>query len=96
MKVYDDTQWWASSPYTKINLFILEIDARVILAFIPTALHVSEVTAYFSLSMLCLFGFLDYLGYSVPVSFKRFRKFWAGGKRTVNSNKQRRRRLLHG
>ncbi|MGP4943178.1 IcmT/TraK family protein [Pseudoalteromonas nigrifaciens] len=96
MKVYDDFQWWASSPYTKINLLVVEIDARVILAFVPTALHISTETAYFSISMLIMFGYLDYLGYSVPISIKRFRKFWAGGKRTVNSNKKRRRRLING
>lgn len=60
MKDYDHYQWWASSPYTKINLFILEIDARIILAFVPTALHISKPTAYFSLGMLILFGLLDY------------------------------------
>ena len=95
-KVYDDFQWWASSPYTKINLFVVEIDARVILAFVPTALHISTPTAYFGIGMLILFATLDYFGYSVPVSIKRFRRFWAGGKRSVNSNKRRRRRLIHG
>lgn len=96
MKVYDHLQWWASSPYTKINLYFVEIDARVILAFIPTAVHISKPTAYFGICMLVLFAYLDYIGYSVPVSMKRFRTFWAGGKRTVNSNKRRRRRLIHG
>lgn len=96
MKVYDHFQWWASSPYTKINLFVVEIDARVIWAFIPTALHISAFTAYFGIGMLVLFGLLDHLGYSVPVSIKRVRTFWAGGKRTVNSNKRRRRRFIHG
>lgn len=95
-KEYDDFQWWASSPYTKINLFFVEIDARVVLAFVPTALHISELTVYFGISMLILFGALDYFGYSVPVSMKRFRTFCAGGKRSVNSNKRRRRRLIHG
>ncbi|MDI4652569.1 MULTISPECIES: IcmT/TraK family protein [Pseudoalteromonas] len=96
MKQYDDFQWWASSPYAKINLFFVEIDARVVWAFIPMALHISKPTFYFGLFMLALFASLDYLGYSVPVSVKRARKFWAGGKRPVNSNKQRRRRLIHG
>ena len=96
MKVYDKFQWWASSPYTKINLFIVEVDARVVLAFIPTAVHISTETFYFGILSLLLFGFLDYLGYSVPVSVKKFRTFWAGGKRSVNSNKRRRRRLIHG
>lgn len=96
MKVYDHIQWWASSPYTKINLYFVEVDARIILAFVPTAVHISKPTFYFSLGMLILFATLDHMGYSVPVSIKRFRKFWAGSKRSVNSNKRRRRRFING
>lgn len=95
MRCYSSVNWWSTSYFPQINLYFVEIDSRVVLAFLPLGLHFHEYTAWFALSVLLLFVGLGYLGYSVPVSIRLTRRLFAGNARYVSTNKRRRRQFNH-
>lgn len=95
MRDYSQDNWWSSSYFPQINLYFMEIDSRVVLAFLPLGLHFHQYTFWFAISVLILFVGLGYIGYPVPVAIKLSRKFYAGRSRYVSTNKRRRRQFNH-
>ncbi len=95
IKDFSWTNWWASHHHTQIDLKLIEVDARALLAFLPCAIFPNMYTLYAALSVLLLFILFSYQGLSVSVALKKIKTFFAGRRRTVGMSKRRRRRLIH-
>ena len=96
VKSYEWVKYWGSSYFTQINLFVIEIDARVLLAFFPLGVFMNKYMLWFCMVNLGFFVLLGYLGFSVPAALKLARRFFAGSRRSISTNKRRRRRLSNG
>lgn len=96
MKDYREYLWWCSSNFPQIDLKIIEIDSRVLVAFVPFFFHFSDPTFWFAMFVLGLFVLFGYLGYPVVVALKKGKKFFTGSVRSVRTNKRSRRSFLHG
>jgi hypothetical protein len=95
-KDYDWVKYWGSSYFPQINLYFFEVDSRVIMFMLPLGLIMEYWMFYVSVFFMALFISLGFLGYSIPIAIKKFLKFYAGNKRSVSTNKQRKRRFNNG
>lgn len=96
LKNYEWVKYWGSSYFPQINLYFFEVDSRVIMFMLPLGLITEVWMLYVSLFFMGLFILLGFLGYPIPIAIKRFLKFYAGNKRSVSTNKQRKRRFNNG
>ncbi|MFT6910449.1 MAG: hypothetical protein ACJAS1_007178 [Oleiphilaceae bacterium] len=96
MKNYDWVNYYGSSYFPMINLYFFEVDSRVVIFILPLGLITEIWMLYLSLFFMLLFILLGFLGYPVPIAIKRSLKFYAGDKRSVSTNKQRKRRFNNG
>lgn len=96
MKDYDWVKYYGSSYFPMINVYFFEIDSRVILFLMPLGLITEVWLLYICLFMMALFILLGFLGYPIPIAIKRSLRFYAGKKRSVSTNKQRKRRFNNG
>jgi hypothetical protein len=96
MKDYNWVKYYGSSYFPMINVYFFEIDSRVIMFILPLGLITNMAMLYTSLFFMGLFILLGFLGYPIPIAMKRSLKFYAGKKRSVSTNKQRKRRFNNG
>ena len=93
---YGPVQWRNSGLSARMGLIIASIDARAFLPILALLLHISWPTLYIFIGAVSFFAFLEFLGYSAPVAFRKLRSLIAGRHRFVQKTVARRRRIIHG
>jgi hypothetical protein len=96
MRDYREIQWWASSGFPQLDLKFIKIDARVMICLLPICMYYHILTLSIALGGIVIFTLFGYLGYPVPVAYKLFKMKLAGKRRSISTNKKRRKTFTNG